>query len=302
MADKTGRTAVIIIAVIVATLVVTVIMLRQRTGPLGESDSTEAASRPASLETAASTRMNVIATPVTGVERRKPADTTTSSASDIPVPTSPDEPVQNAVSAYHVDDFRSTAKAFEGYKLAGLKLTADGIALADREPGTSGTRTGTLESPSLKLEFPANLVGPIWRTKMPEGTEFKVELAVSADGKDWSPWFPCEADDEADPLPNYPDGRPNPNYGATIGSHVGTGLKLYPYVRYRLTMNSGGDQSPLLQEMRLYHVDATAGQGFVAGTQPPPGYVVEPEPVLATTPIPGHTNPTPGPSPTPPHP
>jgi hypothetical protein len=301
VADKGNRPALIVLVVVVALLVVAVVALRQ--GPMPSSDaSSSGGEEVAGKSRTASTRVTAADTPQAQVKPDRRSETTAAATAERTIATSESEPVQNAISSYHVDDFRSTGKAFEGYKFDGLKQTADGITLADRDPNSSGTRSGVLESPSLKLEFPSNLVGPIWRTKMPEGTELKMEVAVSADGKDWSPWFTCEADDGAAPEPNYPDGRPNPNYGATIGTHVGTGLKLYPYVRYRLTMSSGTEQSPLLQELRLYHVDATAGQGFIAGTQPPPGYTEEPEPALAMTPVPGRTNPTPGPSPTPPRP
>ena len=173
----------------------------------------------------------------------------------------PAEPEANAQISYLTDDFRGLRQLPQGYKLENVKLTNQGITLG--EAGSGGVRKGTIETPALTLVQPSNLVAPIWRQQLPAGTSVTVEVAISADNATWSPWYTSEPrEDEIEP--NYPDGRPNPHFGAISGSPFANGLKLSWYVRYRVTLASENAQSPVLQEIKIFHVDSTSGEGVPA--------------------------------------
>ncbi|MGI8907360.1 MAG: hypothetical protein ACR2IE_12820 [Candidatus Sumerlaeaceae bacterium] len=195
--------------------------------------------------------------------------TTNSDAPNAPEQTTNTEtPAQEArVSVSHlVDNFRNFDKPLTGYKLDNVERTVDGLALSKKDdttsPGDGGVRRGTLESPVLTMAQPSNAVQPIWRIKGSTDSSVNVEIALSADQEKWSQWYPIEpSGDEISPT--YPDGRPNPNYGAVSGSSVANGLDLYPYVRYRLTLTSTGKGSPVVQEFKLTHVDSTDGMGRI---------------------------------------
>lgn len=171
------------------------------------------------------------------------------------------EPVENATIGYLINDFRLPQKALADYKFKNLKLTDEGITLAD---ASGAPRTGTLESPALPLLHPSNMVGPIWRQQLPEGTSIEVEISLSPDNQNWSAWFKSEPNDHDEILPAYPDGRPNPHYGAIAGEAIANGLKLSAYVKYRVTLSSENKTAPVFQEVKIFHVDSTQGQGYVS--------------------------------------
>lgn len=187
-------------------------------------------------------------------------------------PPEPPEREENARIGYVIDDFRNFDKPLEGYKLENLERTVDGIALAKADPSTTspdGTfRRGTIESPVLPLGHPSNAVQPIWRAEIPEEAGAIIEVALSADQQNWSEWYPIQpSGDEISPT--YPDGRPNPNYGAISGGSIANGLDLYPYARYRVTLTSNTDASPVLQEFKLTYLDSTDGQGKIPDPNAP---------------------------------
>lgn len=195
-----------------------------------------------------------------------------------PLQPDPEEREHNAQIGYVIDDFRGFGKSLDGYTLEGLKRTEEGLTL-DTDEATSitaaGAVLGVLESPSLALGFPSNAVQPIWRAKTSEDGTIQVEISLSPDGENWSHWYPSEPTGD-DISPTYPDGRPNPNYGAVSGGAIANGLRLLPYVRYRVTLTAYGEKRPVLHEFKITHLDSTDGQGELA-TEPP---------AISTTPAP----------------
>jgi hypothetical protein len=176
----------------------------------------------------------------------------------------PEEPESNAQRDYLIEDFRDGKRDWSAYKLSNLQMSEQGIGLV------GGATNGVLESPSLALKLPSNMVAPLWKKQGPECAGLKVEMAISSDNQVWSPWYPLEdTGDDINPL--YPDGSPNPNYGYVPGTSVSLGLSLSSFTKYRFTFSKseGCAQGPTLQAVRLYHLDSTLGEGTIATSFPP---------------------------------
>jgi len=166
------------------------------------------------------------------------------------------EPESNAERAYLVEDFRDTARDWSKFKLAGTKITPEGIVLEDAQT------EGSFESPCTALKLPSNMVALLWKETLPDGTVVKPEMQLSYDCQNWSAWYPIESTgDDINPL--YPNGDPNPNYGYVPGSYVSLGLDLCPFIRYRFNLARGdlSKQSPTVPGARFYHLDSTLGEG-----------------------------------------
>ncbi len=265
-----------VVALLIAVVfVAAVALLRRPSDTLGDRPLAAAAEQ--SAKTPAG--VNVEATATLPPDRPRPAgeapfagrpDTVTSA----PVVPEEPEPEQNAVIDHLIDDFRGYQKQLDGYKLDGVVQTNDGITLSKKDDDGSsesedGYRRGVLESPVLPFNHPSNAVQPIWRVELPNSdTSFHVEVSLSADGDEWTEWNQVEPSGD-DISPTYPDGRPNPNYGARAGNAMAHGLSLYPYMRYRVTLASTNEtDTPLLQEFKVTYLDSTDGQGYLASEEP----------------------------------
>lgn len=167
---------------------------------------------------------------------------------------------------FFVMDFTEMSELPDGYTLEDLELTAEGITLKPLEPGEEDKpRYGVLTSPPEKMYFPSNAVSPLWRQEVSEGTQVFVEVQVSPDGEDWGIWHPLHYDEDAgEPTEFYPDGSPNPNYGYTPGGVLCWGYRQYNYFRYRTTLYSETEDSPVLSGFRLFYQDSTLGKGHIA--------------------------------------
>jgi hypothetical protein len=213
-------------------------------------------------------------------DRTSGDDSTTGAATsaDAAETTSPPERTTEDPMGYVVHDFRNHQMPLTGFKLDNIVETEEGLTLGpktiDDSESTDGlaARIGTIESPPLALVAASNLIAPNWKEMLPADSNIQIELSASVDQNDWTEWWPIDRSD-AEMSPTYPDGAPNPNYGNTPGTHVAFGLKLYPYVRYRMTMTAAGEKAPVFQQMRVYHTDGTGGNGVLAN-QPEP---VQPE-------------------------
>lgn len=169
------------------------------------------------------------------------------------------EPESNAERAYLIEDFRDKNKNWSNYKMTGVRVTDEGIVMED------GQTNGVVESPTMTLQLPSNLVALLWKEERPDGAFISPEMQISADGQNWSSWYPIESTgDDINPL--YPDGTPNPNYGYVPGGYVSLGLELIPFIRYKFTMSRLGvtTQSPTMKGIRFYHLDSTLGEGRMA--------------------------------------
>lgn len=169
--------------------------------------------------------------------------------------------------AYLVEDFQGLRNLPWGFTGENLVLTEEGIRLVGPKPGEEGLlRMGTLESPPQPLDFPSNAVTPLWREQVPDSCDLFVEVSVSPDAIHWGQWqwVPTDDDSAGQVAEFYEDGRPNPNYGYTIGSTYAWGDQQHNYMRYRVTLFSENEETPLLQGFRVYYQDSTLGQGYIA--------------------------------------
>ena len=234
-----GSSKGLIIAVCMAALLVIILLARRESKPETASEGDKSANAAAAVAERDS--------------RRPPAPATETE----PTEEAP-EPEKNGESAWLVDDFRLPNRSWEGYKLTGLKVTDQGLTLAD------GADKGVLETPPTVLKLPSSTVAPLWKKEGPDGS-FNVEVRISSDGQSWSPWYPI-ADTGDDINPIYPDGTPNPNYGYVPGAPLNLGLVLVSFVQKRITLTKTGQtiEMPVLMGTRTYHGDFTLGEGVQA--------------------------------------
>ena len=128
---------------------------------------------------------------------------------------------------------------------------ATGVIVTDLAGGelrlAPGVTSGVYTSTVVVAAFPFNAVAPHWRAVVPEGSALRVELRVYTAGDGWSPWYPFDdADWIAAPGLFYPE----------------TPLLLSggQQFQYRVTMTATvGSQTPMLDEVTITCIDATAG-------------------------------------------
>lgn len=137
----------------------------------------------------------------------------------------------------------------------GLQSNANGVEL---DMAGDELRTGHLEG-LLEAAFPFNAVHVLWRDQRPVGSDIEMEVAASPDGQNWTRWLSVHEDPHSvDGIrKNYPDGRPNPNFGYTVGGMVSWGLERYTFLRYRVTLAAEGNAVPALHALRFFYQDST---------------------------------------------
>jgi len=93
---------------------------------------------------------------------------------------------------------------------------------------------------------------------LPPGTDLELELATSADAERWSPYHRVEADPHLVPTERFPDGRPNPAFGDTVGALTHRSRGDGRYVRYRVTLrrSAGATASPVLRRLTTSFIDS----------------------------------------------
>lgn len=148
-----------------------------------------------------------------------------------------------------------------GHHIEGVGVSATGAVLSGGPSALNPRRVGTVTSPPVALDFPANALSPLWAATEPEGTSLTFELSVSPDGERWGEWIAMAPDPDADIAPTYPDGRPNPNFGFTAGGLLSFGLDQVTHLRYRLTLYSEGVNTPAVTAVRIFYQDTTLGEG-----------------------------------------
>lgn len=241
--QKSGPNKIVLILCLIAALLIVFYVMRgDKTAP-------------------STTRTNEVASATSSNEKNfvKPEAAETNAA-----PETPEEPAENAQRSYLVHDFRNQKEFPAGWHTTNLVLTENGFTLAP------GATNGTLETATLPLNLPSNMVAPLVKKEGPECSGFKLEMAITSDNQTWSPWYPCEpTGDDINPI--YPDGTPNPNYGHEGYTYVSTGLDLSAFTKYRIVLEKGANcpQAPTVQGMRLYHLDSTLGDGKMATSYPP---------------------------------
>ncbi len=174
-----------------------------------------------------------------------------------------------------------------GYLVEGLELTKDGFKLKPAAAGEENSeRKGMLVSAPELLNFPSNAISPLWKEKLPEGTDMFVEIQMSPDADNWGAWQWVTVDDDSvtQMSPTYPNGMPNPNYGYNPGGVFHWGDLQYNYVRYRFTLYSEVEDSPALEGVRFFYQDSTLGDGRIAQPNEIPAEEPTVNPAVSPTP------------------
>lgn len=146
----------------------------------------------------------------------------------------------------------------------------DGFRLAKKPDGRYET-VGVLQSAPIPAEKPFQSVGAHWLEQMPEGTGITVDVSTSSDGQHWTEWQHSHTEPGEDHVePFFPDGRPNPNYGETIGDLDSRTDNYGRYIRYRITMTTEkGEATPLMQRIALTYMDTTAADTTIVPEEEP---------------------------------
>ena len=167
---------------------------------------------------------------------------------------------------YAADDFTLMSDLPEGFVTEDVILTRNGIELKPLAEGEEPhPRYGMLHSPPQEMHFQSNAVSPLWKEETDEGTSVFVEVSLSPDGENWGLWHPIYVDDDAgSPAEFYPDGTRNPHYGFIPGGVIFQGMRQFKYYRYRVTLYSEVDGSPVFSAIHMYYQDSTLGKGRLA--------------------------------------
>lgn len=152
-----------------------------------------------------------------------------------------------------------------GFVATGIEMGPNGFQLVAAAPGSTARRTGELISPVYPFDFPSNAFAPMWLQELPAGTTLNLDMQFSPDGRTWSDWRYVEPDDESKEhmSPTFPDGRPNPNYEYELGAMFVWFVDQWTHVRYRVTMTSASDESPVFSAFRMFYQDSTMGEGKI---------------------------------------
>ena len=196
-----------------------------------------------------------------------PTAVPTAALSPTPRPTPDPHNPENQPRDFLVFDFTKMDSVPNGYLLDGIELTKDGFKLKPAAAGEEDSeRKGMLVSAPELLNFPSNAISPLWKEKLPEGTDMFVEIQMSPDAENWGAWQWVTVDDDSvtQMSPTYPNGMPNPNYGYNPGGVFHWGDLQYNYVRYRFTLYSEVEDSPALEGVRFFYQDSTLGDGRIA--------------------------------------
>lgn len=162
--------------------------------------------------------------------------------------------ISQKVQGFIIDDFRKWVRIPEGYSADGIGVGAEGgVTLSDSD--TTGSRTGILVSPPLKLVKPAMEARSATDT-MPEGTELNVEISVDSGNGSWSPWVQVSRYTKPDGNLVDPATRPALVPGTTdipagIRENEETSASR-EMIRYRLTLSGSKDKSPVVRDLRVW--------------------------------------------------
>jgi len=139
---------------------------------------------------------------------------------------------------------QTTAADFETGEMAGLAITNLAGGELRLAPGaTTGVYTSAVIAPS----FPFNAIAPHWQAVVPDSSVLRVEMRVSTASDGWSPWYPF---DEADWIAAKGQFYPETPLLLSEGQQF----------QYRVAMTAVVvGQSPILDEMTVTVIDATAG-------------------------------------------
>lgn len=189
--------------------------------------------------------------------RRSPSDAArkaeiTSGVQMVPA-LAPPQDILPPLTGYVVDSFENWTTIPAGYRVEGLALRNGTILLSDAA-GTTAPRFGQMVSPPLPLQAPA-LAAPVSNPKsLAPDASITLEISLTGDGTDWSPWVPVEKY-------TLPDGkRVTPPLQATISDsdlarqklNTTTAATSGPLVRYRLSLSASSSASPAIADIRVW--------------------------------------------------
>ncbi len=156
------------------------------------------------------------------------------------------------LSGYIVDKFDNWTTIPAGYRADGIHLI-DGVLTLTGEAGSTAPRSGMLASPPISLRSPA-LAGPADKSAaLEEGAGVDLELSLSEDGVQWSPWVVMEKY-------RKPDGhRVVAPVQASLANadlesldSISSATVSGPSLRYRLHLSASGVAAPSVADVRIW--------------------------------------------------
>ncbi len=156
------------------------------------------------------------------------------------------------LSGYIVDSFDGWTTISPGYRAEGIALKNGSITLSGDAESTA-PRSGTLESPAISLRTPALAGASDNSAPLEEGASVQLEISLSENGSDWSPWIAAEKHAR-------PDGR---RVAAPVqaslakadlinADHLSSSTISGPSLRYRLHLSSSGVAAPAVADLRIW--------------------------------------------------
>lgn len=184
-------------------------------------------------------------------------DTSTSGGVAIRLVGKIDPLISQKIRGFIIDDFRNWKSLPDGYKVDGLKVAAQGgVALEDLE--TTGTRTGIMVSPPLKLFKPA-MEAASQKTDFPDGTEMKIEISLIDNQGKRSPWVLVSRYVKPDGNLVEPMVKRSLTPGTvSIPEAILTGTETsssHEMIQYRMTLSGSLGRSPVVKDLRIWHVE-----------------------------------------------
>lgn len=159
------------------------------------------------------------------------------------------------LSGYVVDRFDDWKTIPEGYASEGIVVENGMLTLAG-DPASTAPRSGYLRSPALPLRAPA-LAGPVDNpAPLPDGAMLHLQISLSSDGNDWSPWVSVSRY-------HKPDGKlATPPMQASIAKAdlvapdlPSSGTISGPSIRYRLDISASGVIAPSVADIRVWKLE-----------------------------------------------
>ncbi len=144
-----------------------------------------------------------------------------------------------------VGEWQMALAGFQATAMRGFVPHANGLALV--------STAGLYESPPVKADFEFMALGITWETPIPPGVTASLEVRLSQDGVNWTPWQPLAI-----------DGLDRPEFADPTGSAIliGTGQ----WFQFRLT-SEGIAPTTLFRNLKVTYLDTRQGPSALSLTR-----------------------------------
>lgn len=141
-----------------------------------------------------------------------------------------------------------------------MNLTDKGIMISSNEAGET-PQYGKITSAPYQLNFQSNVLKPMWRYHADNGNNVFIEISRSADGKNWEDWVIVEEETNQEMMVDLPSNGHDRNTGYSSGNRIDFGNNTSKYVRFRVTLFSDQEYSPVFESFKLKYVYMTLTDG-----------------------------------------